>query len=31
MWTHFADTRSAYADLSDAEKAELEDLIVEHE
>ncbi|KAJ5223656.1 alpha-ketoglutarate-dependent 2-4-dichlorophenoxyacetate dioxygenase [Penicillium chermesinum] len=30
-WTHFADTRSAYADLPQSKKDELEDLIVEHD
>ncbi|KAL2824977.1 putative alpha-ketoglutarate-dependent 2,4-dichlorophenoxyacetate dioxygenase [Aspergillus pseudoustus] len=30
-WTHFADTRRAYADLPAEKKAELEDLIVEHD
>jgi alpha-ketoglutarate-dependent 2,4-dichlorophenoxyacetate dioxygenase len=30
-WTHFADTRRAYADLPQARKDEIEDLIVEHE
>lgn len=30
-WTHFADTRRAYADLPEMKKKELEDLIVEHE
>lgn len=30
-WTHFADTRGAYAALSSERKEELEDLIVEHD
>ncbi|ODN92755.1 hypothetical protein L198_05549 [Cryptococcus wingfieldii CBS 7118] len=30
-WTHFADTRQAYADLPEEKKAMLEDLIIEHE
>ncbi|PWY84782.1 putative alpha-ketoglutarate-dependent 2,4-dichlorophenoxyacetate dioxygenase [Aspergillus heteromorphus CBS 117.55] len=30
-WTHFADTRRAYADLPEEKKAQLEDLIVEHD
>ncbi|KAL3455152.1 putative alpha-ketoglutarate-dependent 2,4-dichlorophenoxyacetate dioxygenase [Aspergillus heterothallicus] len=30
-WTHFADMRRAYADLSPEKKAQLEDLIVEHD
>ena len=30
-WTHFADTRRAYADLPEDKKREIEDMIVEHE
>ncbi|QGA17439.1 hypothetical protein EYB26_005110 [Talaromyces marneffei] len=30
-WTHFADTRRAYADLPETKKKEIEDLIVEHD
>jgi alpha-ketoglutarate-dependent 2,4-dichlorophenoxyacetate dioxygenase len=30
-WTHFADTRRAYADLPQSKKDELEDLVVEHD
>lgn len=30
-WTHFADTRRAYADLPQSKKDEIENLIVEHE
>ncbi|RDW66637.1 hypothetical protein BP5796_09386 [Coleophoma crateriformis] len=30
-WTHFADTRRAYADLPQAKKDEIEDLIIEHD
>ncbi|KAK9424998.1 putative TauD/TfdA-like domain-containing protein [Seiridium unicorne] len=30
-WTHFADTRRAYADLPQAKKDELEGLIIEHD
>ncbi|PYH94652.1 putative alpha-ketoglutarate-dependent 2,4-dichlorophenoxyacetate dioxygenase [Aspergillus ellipticus CBS 707.79] len=30
-WTHFADTRRAYADLSPEKKAQIEDLVVEHD
>lgn len=30
-WTHFADMRTAYADLPQSKKDELEDLIIEHE
>ncbi|EED24625.1 alpha-ketoglutarate-dependent 2,4-dichlorophenoxyacetate dioxygenase, putative [Talaromyces stipitatus ATCC 10500] len=30
-WTHFADTRRAYADLPDTKKKEIEDLVVEHD
>ncbi|KAI1340975.1 putative alpha-ketoglutarate-dependent 2,4-dichlorophenoxyacetate dioxygenase [Xylariaceae sp. FL0016] len=30
-WTHFADTRRAYADLSQTKKDELESLVVEHD
>ncbi|TVY81072.1 Alpha-ketoglutarate-dependent 2,4-dichlorophenoxyacetate dioxygenase [Lachnellula suecica] len=30
-WTHFADTRRAYADLPQDKKDELEDLVVEHD
>ncbi|KAJ5687874.1 hypothetical protein N7536_010493 [Penicillium majusculum] len=30
-WTHFADTRRAYSDLSQAKKDEIENLVVEHD
>ncbi|WVQ74840.1 hypothetical protein IAR50_004447 [Cryptococcus sp. DSM 104548] len=30
-WTHFADTRQAYADLPEEKKAMLEDLVIEHD
>ncbi|RSH79487.1 uncharacterized protein EHS24_001539 [Apiotrichum porosum] len=30
-WTHFADTRQAYADLPEETKARLEDLVIEHD
>ncbi len=30
-WTHFADTRRAYADLPAARKAALEELVIEHD
>lgn len=30
-WTHFADTRRAYADLPQAKKEELEDIVIEHD
>ncbi|WWD19800.1 hypothetical protein CI109_104264 [Kwoniella shandongensis] len=30
-WTHFADTRQAYADLPQEKKDQLEDLIIEHD
>ncbi|KAJ5658669.1 alpha-ketoglutarate-dependent 2-4-dichlorophenoxyacetate dioxygenase [Penicillium longicatenatum] len=30
-WTHFADTRRAYADLPQSKKDEIEDLVVEHD
>jgi alpha-ketoglutarate-dependent 2,4-dichlorophenoxyacetate dioxygenase len=30
-WTHFADTRRAYADLPQSKKDELEDLVIEHD
>ncbi|KAL1901813.1 hypothetical protein Sste5346_001516 [Sporothrix stenoceras] len=30
-WTHFADTRRAYNDLADERKAELDDLVIEHD
>ena len=30
-WTHFADTRRAYADLDEKTKEQIEDLVVVHE
>lgn len=30
-WTHFADMRRAYSDLSQAKKDQIEDVVIEHE